>query len=100
MRSATQQLRTIGDMPLLFLLVLELGEARFEFEQFRAEVCDALFAFGRFVGDKLDVDGALVVIERAGEGGQRRCDLALEGGIGAWAGGERGQVGADRFGLP
>jgi hypothetical protein len=56
-------------MPFLFLFVLELGEAGFEFEQFGAEVGDALCAFGRFVGDELDVDGALVVVERAGEGG-------------------------------
>jgi hypothetical protein len=36
-------------MPFLFLFVLELGEAGFEFEQFGAEVGDALGAFGRFV---------------------------------------------------
>jgi hypothetical protein len=56
-------------VPFLLFLVLELGEAGFEFEQFGAEVGDALCAFGRFVGDELDVDGALVVVERAGEGG-------------------------------
>ena len=82
-------------MPFLFLFVLELGEAGFEFEQLGAEVGDALCAFGRFVGDEFDVDGALVVVERAGEGGEGGCELALQGGIGAWAGGEGGQVGAD-----
>jgi hypothetical protein len=56
-------------VPFLFFLVLELGEAGLELEQFGAEVGDALGAFGRFVGDELDVDGALVVVERAGEGG-------------------------------
>ena len=53
----------------MFFLVLELGEAGFEFEQCAAEVCDALGAFGRFVGYELDIDGALVVVEGASEGG-------------------------------
>jgi hypothetical protein len=87
-------------VPFLFFLVLELGEPRLEFEKFRAEVGDALFAFGRFVRDELNVDGALVVVESSCKGAQGSCELALEGGIGAWAGGERGQVGADGFGLP
>ena len=58
-------------MALLFFGVLELCELRFELEEFGAEVGDAVFAFGGFVGDELDVDGALVVVEGAGEGGQR-----------------------------
>ena len=69
MGPATQEFRAIGGVPFLLFLVLELGEAGFEFEQFGAEVGDALRAFGRFVGDELDVDGALVVVECAGEGG-------------------------------
>ena len=56
-------------MSFLFFLVLELGEAGFEFEQFGTEVGDALGAFGRFVGYELDIDGALVVVEGASEGG-------------------------------
>lgn len=87
-------------MSFLFFLVLELGEAGFEFEQFGAEVGDALGAFGRFVGYELDIDGALVVVEGASKGCQGGCELALQGGIGAWVGGEGGQVGADRFRLP
>ena len=54
----------------MFLFVLELGETGFELEQFGAEVGDALGAFGRFVRDEFDVDGALVVVEGTGEGGQ------------------------------
>jgi hypothetical protein len=69
MRSAAQQFRAVSGVPFLFFLVLELGEAGLELEQFGAEVGDALGAFGRFVGDELDVDGALVVVEGAGEGG-------------------------------
>jgi hypothetical protein len=56
-------------MALLFFLVLEFCELRFEVEQLGAEIRDALGAFGRFGGDELDVDGALVVVERAGERG-------------------------------
>lgn len=58
-------------MALFFFGVLELCELGFELEELGAEVGDAVFAFGGFVGDELDVDGALVVVEGAGEGGQR-----------------------------
>lgn len=57
-------------MALLFFGVLELCELRFEVEELGAEIGDAVCAFGGFVGDELDVDGALVVVEGAGEGGQ------------------------------
>jgi hypothetical protein len=57
-------------MGLLFFGVLELCELRFEVEELGAEIGDAGLAFGGFVGDELDVDGALVVVEGAGEGGQ------------------------------
>lgn len=77
-------------MALLFLFMLELCKLRFEFEELGAEVGDAVCAFGRFVGDELDVDGALVVVECASERGQGGGQLALECGIGAWARGERG----------
>ena len=58
-------------MALLFFGVLELCELRFEVEELGAEVRDAVGAFGGFVGDELDVDGALVVVEGAGERGER-----------------------------
>ena len=75
-------------MALLFFGVLELCELRFEVEELGAEVGDTFCAFGGFVGDELDVDAALVVVEGAREGGQRGGELALQGGIGAWAVGE------------
>lgn len=56
-------------MALLFFGVLELCELRFEVQEFGAEVGDALCAFGGFVGDELDVDAALIVVECAREGG-------------------------------
>lgn len=87
-------------MPLLFFRVFKLGELRAEFQQLCSEVCDAVFSFGCFVGDEFDVDGALVVIESAREGGQRGCYLPLESGVGPGAVGEGGQVGANGFGLP
>lgn len=70
MRPAAQQLRAVSYMGLLFFGVLELCELRFEVEELGAEVRDAGLAFGGFVGDELDVDGALVVVEGAGEGGE------------------------------
>ena len=70
MWSATKQFRAVCYMALLFFGVLELCELRFEVEELGAEIGDAGLAFGGFVGDELDVDGALVVVEGAGEGGQ------------------------------
>jgi hypothetical protein len=87
-------------MALRFFLVFQFCELRFEIQQLGAEIREALGAFGRFGGDQLDVDAALVVVERAGERGQGGCELALESGIGAWAGCEGGEVGPDGFGLP
>lgn len=57
-------------MSLLVFGVFELCELRFEVEQLGAEGCDAVGAFGGFIWDELDADGALVVVEGAGEGGQ------------------------------
>lgn len=56
-------------MALLFFGVLELCELRFELQELGPEIGDAVFALCGFVGDELDVDGALVVVEGAREGG-------------------------------
>jgi len=57
-------------MSRFLFLVLELCELGAEAQEFGVEVGDAIFAFGGFVGDELDVDGALVVVEGAAEGGE------------------------------
>ena len=83
----------------MLFLVLELRESAAEVEELGAEVREAVCAFRGFVGDELDVDVFLVVVEGAGEGGQGCAELALECGGEGGGRGEGFEVGADGFGL-